>query len=198
MSDQKRPYKMKRRAEQEAETRLRITESAVALHGSLGPARTSVSAVAEHAGVRRSTVYRHFPDEEALFGACSAHWAQTYPLPDVDAWRGVVDPDERLATALSEMYGYYRGGEEMLTNLLRDRATVPIVGQLMGAYDRFQAAAVEILLAGRGLRGGARVRVRAAIGHALAFTTWRDLTRAQALDDEAAAELMSGFVAAAR
>jgi AcrR family transcriptional regulator len=110
MSDQKRPYRMKRRAEQEAETRLRITESAVALHGSLGPARTSVSAVAEHAGVRRSTVYRHFPDEEALFGACSAHWTQSYPPPDIDAWRGVADPDKRLRTALGELYAYYRGG----------------------------------------------------------------------------------------
>ena len=69
MSDETRQYRMKRRAEQEARTRLRITESAVDLHGTLGPARTSVSAIAEHAGVRRSTVYRHFPDERALFGA---------------------------------------------------------------------------------------------------------------------------------
>lgn len=188
---------MKRRAEQEAKTRLRITESAVALHGSLGPARTSVSAVAEHAGVRRSTVYRHFPDEEALFGACSAHWTQSYPPPDIDAWRGVADPDERLPTALSELYAYYRGGEEMLTNLFRDRATMPIIDRLMSPYDQFLAAAVEILLAGRGLRGRSRVRVRAAIGHALDFTTWRDLARARSLDDEAAAELMSRLVAAA-
>jgi hypothetical protein len=85
----------------------------------------------------------------------------------------------------------------MLTNLFRDRAALPIVGRLMGPYDQYQAAAVEILLAGRALRGKARVRVRSAIGHALAFTTWRDLTRAQALDDEAAAELMSRLIAAA-
>ena len=96
MSDQKRKYEKKRRAEAEAQTRQRITESAVALHGSLGPARTSMKAVADHAGVPRSTVYRHFPDEEALFGACSAHWAAENPPPDVTAWERIEHPDERL------------------------------------------------------------------------------------------------------
>ena len=86
MSDQKRTYKMKRRAEQEAETRQRITEAAMRLHGTVGPARTSISAVADRAGVRRSTVYRHFPDEEALFGACSQHWAERNPPPDLGRW----------------------------------------------------------------------------------------------------------------
>lgn len=197
MSDQKRPYKMKRRAELEEQTRQRITESAVALHGTLGPARTSVSAVAEHAGVRRSTVYRHFPDEEALFGACSAHWATQNPLPDIEAWSQVADPDQRLARALAELYAFYGGSEGMLANLFRDRAAVAVVDQLMGAYDQFMAAAVEILLAGRGLRGKAKYRTRAAIGHALEFSTWRSLVRAQGLDDSEAAELMQQLVAAA-
>src|SRR4051812_49704398 len=88
MTDEKRPYRMKRRAELEASTRLRITESAVALHGTLGPARTSISAIAEHAGVRRSTVYRHFADEAALFAACSSHWRAANPAPDLAEWRG--------------------------------------------------------------------------------------------------------------
>lgn len=197
MSDQKRPYKMKRRAELEEQTRQRITESAVALHGTIGPARTSVSAVAEHAGVRRSTVYRHFPDEEALFGACSAHWAMENPLPDIEAWSQVADPDKRLAMALAEMYAFYRGSEGMLTNLFRDRSAVAVVDQLMGAYDQFMVAAVEILLAGRGLRGKGKDRTRAAIGHALEFSTWRSLARGQSLDDTAAAELMARLVAAA-
>ncbi|MET0558747.1 MAG: helix-turn-helix domain-containing protein [Solirubrobacterales bacterium] len=197
MSDQKRQYRMKRRAEQEAETRLRITESAVALHGTVGPARTSVSAVAEHAGVRRSTVYRHFPDEAALFGACSAHWAARHPPPDVTAWERIGDPDDRLATALGELYAYYHRNEEMLDNLLRDAPVVPIVAELMQPMGQFLAFATEILLRGRGARGKARDRQRAAIGHALAFATWQDLTRAQGLDDAEAAALMSRLVAAA-
>jgi AcrR family transcriptional regulator len=198
MSDQKRPYKMKRRAELEEQTRQRITESAVVLHGTLGPARTSVSAVAEHAGVRRSTVYRHFPDEEALFGACSAHWAAEHPLPNIEAWSAIADPGERLARALGEMYTFYRGDEGMLENLFRDRSAVAVVDQLMGAYDQFMAAAVEVLAAGRGLRGKARQRSLAAIGHALEFSTWRSLARGPGgLDDAEAADLMSRLVAAA-
>src|SRR5215831_9293800 len=118
MSDQKRPYRMKRRAELEAQTRQRITESAVALHQRLGPARTSISAIAEHAGVRRSTVYRHFPDENALFAACSSHWRAANPRPEPARWRMIEDPDERLRVALSELYEYYRRTEGMLANLL--------------------------------------------------------------------------------
>jgi AcrR family transcriptional regulator len=197
MSDQKRPYRMKRRAEQEAETRLRITESAVELHGAVGPARTSVSAVAERAGVRRSTVYRHFPDEAALFAACSAHWLAANPPPDFSAWGALADPDERLERGLAELYGYYRGTAAMLDKLLRDAAAVPVVGELMGAYAQALELAAERLMRGRGLRGGARDRTRAAVDHALAFSTWQQLALVQGLDDSAAVELMSRLVAAA-
>ena len=67
-----RRYRKRLRAEQEQQTRQAITEAAVKLHGTLGPARTTVSAIAEEAGVQRATVYRHFPDEPSLFQACSA------------------------------------------------------------------------------------------------------------------------------
>src|SRR6267143_2094614 len=99
MSDKTRAYRMQRRAESQQQTRLRITESAVALHGTVGPSRTSISAVAAHAGVRRSTVYRHFPDEAALFDACTAHWADANPPPDLAAWTAIASPDERLRVA---------------------------------------------------------------------------------------------------
>lgn len=197
MSDKKRPYKMKRRAELEAQTRRRITESAVELHGSLGPARTSMSAVAEHAGVPRSTVYRHFPDEEALFGACSAHWAAENPPPDITAWERIEDPDERLATALDELYAYYRRAGGMLDKLLRDEHSVPMVAELFAPYHQFLAAIAETLMRGRGLRGRARDRTRAATGHAISFRTWQQLTGDQGLDDRQAAELMRRLVAAA-
>jgi AcrR family transcriptional regulator len=197
MSDKKRQYRMKARAEQEAETRLRITESAVDLHGTLGPAHTSVSTVAERAGVRRSTVYRHFPDERALFGACSAHWAGQNPPPDLTAWAAIADPAERLDAALAELYAYYRRTEGMLDKLLRDAPVVPIVDELMGAFRAMLGEATDVLIKGRSLRGKARDRARAAIGHALAFRTWQDLTRTQGLDDEAAAALMSRLVVVA-
>ena len=197
MSDRKRKYEKKARAEAEAQTRQRITESAVELHGTLGPAQTTMSAVAERAGVRRSTLYRHFPDERTLFGACSAHWGERNPPPDINRWAEIEGPDERLATALAELYAYYRRTEGMFDKLLRDEATVEVVHELMGGYRALLDQAVEILIKGRGLRGNAAKRTRAAIGHALAFRTWQDLTGAQGLDDQAAAALMSVLVAGA-
>jgi AcrR family transcriptional regulator len=197
MTDQKRPYKMKRRAEQEEETRLRITESAMELHGTVGPARTSISAVAERAGVRRSTVYRHFPDEAALFSACSTHWMALNPPPDLEAWAAIEDPEERFATALDELYAYYERTEGMFDKLLRDAATVPIVDELIAAFRAFLEVTTEALIKGRKSRGNARRRQRAAIGHALAFGTWQDLCRTQGLGGRRAAELMGRLVAAA-
>src|SRR3954466_6737754 len=120
MSDQKRPYRMKRRAELEEQTRRRITESAVALHEELGPAQTSISAIAERAGVRRSTVYRHFPDEDALFDACSSHWRAANPPPDPRAWSSIDAPAERTRAALRDVYAFYGRTEAMYVSLLRD------------------------------------------------------------------------------
>lgn len=194
MSDRTRPYRKARRAELEEHTRRRITESAAALHEELGPARTSVSAVAERAGVRRSTVYRHFPDEEALFAACSSHWRAANPPPDPRAWAAIEEPAERTETALRELYAFYRGTEGMYSSLLRDEPLVPIVHRLLGGFYGYLRAIQDILMAGRGLRGRAARRTRAAIGHAIAFPTWRSLTREQRLADRDAAALMCVLV----
>jgi AcrR family transcriptional regulator len=197
MTDKKRPYRKKRRAELEAQTRRRITESAVELHGTLGPSRTSMSAVAERAGVRRSTLYRHFPDETALFNACSSHWAASNPAPDLGRWAAIDDPDERLRSALEELYAYYRRTEGMMENLLRDEATVPSVKRTFRGFRDYLGVAADTLIDGRRARGRARQQVRAAIGHALAFGTWHSLVREQGLDDSQATELMCRLAAAA-
>ena len=197
MTDEKRAYTKKRRAELEEQTRRRITESAVALHGTVGPSRTSMSAVAERAGVRRSTLYRHFPDEAALFAACSAHWTAANPRPDLEEWAAVKEPDQRLCYALDQLYAYYRRTEPMLSNLHRDEATVAAVRERFARFHGYREAARETLLRGRPERGAARRRVRAALGHALAFTTWRSLTLEQGLDDGQAAALMLALVAGA-
>jgi AcrR family transcriptional regulator len=189
---------MKRRAEQQDLTRRRITESAVELHGTLGPSRTSFSAVAEAAGVRRSTLYRHFPDEAALFAACSAHWAEANPQPDLERWREIEEPDERVRVGLGELYAYYGRTEQMLTNLLRDEGSMPIVAQMFSAYRHYLARATDALMAGRRERGRARGRTRAAVGHALAFPTWRSLAREQGVPHADAVELMCRLVTAAR
>ena len=190
-----RKYEKKRRAESEAETRRRITETAVELHGTVGPSRTSISAIAERAGVRRSTVYRHFPDEASLFDACSSHWAEANPVPDIGAWSAIEDPDERLRTALAELYAFHRRNEAMLANLHRDEETVPLVKEHFAGYRGYLAAARDVLLHGRTERGRRRDETRAAIGHALAFPTWHSLTGEQGLDDAQAAELMRRLAA---
>jgi AcrR family transcriptional regulator len=198
MSDEKRPYRMTKRAELEAETRRRITESAVELHGTLGPARTTISALAEHAGVQRATVYRHFPDDAALFAACSSHWGAQNPPPDLAAWAAVEDPNERLHNALGELYGYYRRTENMWTNLLRDEASLSILTELLDGFRQYLGAARETLVAGRASEWPAQRLVRAAMGHALAFQTWRSLAMEQGLEDEEAVRLMIGFVTVAQ
>jgi AcrR family transcriptional regulator len=198
MTDEKRPYRKQRRAELEEATRLRITESAVALHTTLGPSRTSLSAIAAHAGVRRSTLYRHFADETALFVACTAHWMAANPVPDLGRWAAIADPDERLLVALGELYAHYRRTEQMMTNILRDEQTMPVVARLFAGFRGYLAAAHETVMRGRGLRGAARRRVLAATGHALAFTTWKSLVLEQGLDDAQAAELMCRLVEASR
>lgn len=194
MTVEKRRYEKKRRAELEAVTRRRITETAAELHGTLGPARTSISAIAERAGVRRSTVYRHFPNEAALFDACSTHWEAANPPPDMTAWGSIEDPDERLRTALEEFYAYYRRTEAMMDNLHRDELTMPIVAQRFAGYHGYIAAVRDLMMRGRSLRGRRRDEARAAAGHALAFTTWRSLTREQGLTDDQAVALMCTMV----
>jgi AcrR family transcriptional regulator len=198
MSTEKRPYRKKKRAELEEETRRRITESAVDLHGTVGPARTSMSAVAERAGVTRSTLYRHFPDEAALFKACSSHWSAVNPPPDITRWAAIRDPHERFRVALEEIYAYWRRTERMMENLIRDEATDENVRRHFGVFHAYMDAARDVLTAGRGLRGGARARVCAAIGHAIALSTWQSLVRAEGLDDAQAVDLMARLVAAAQ
>jgi AcrR family transcriptional regulator len=202
MSDQsatrtRRPYRKRRRAELEEETRLRITDATVDLHGSVGPARTTISAVADRAGVQRATVYRHFPDEDALFDACSSHWMAQHPLPNPAAWAKIEDPHERLRTALGELYEWYEHGEYMLEKTTRDLALVPALRPSMEAFRGWLDAAADAILRNRPERGAPRRRVRAAVGHALEFGTWRSLVREQHLSEPDAIELMRGLVAVA-
>jgi len=197
MSVEKRPYRMTRRAELEEQTRRRITESAVALHEEVGPAQTSITAIAERAGVRRSTVYRHFPDEEALFDACSSHFRSLNPPPDLHAWSEIPDPHDRTETALRELYAFYGATHSMYESLFRDETLVPAVHRRLRDFHGYLRAAQDALMSRRKLRGRGANRARAAIGHALAFTTWQSLIQEQQLTEEDAVSLMSQLVESA-
>jgi AcrR family transcriptional regulator len=178
----KRKYELKKRAEQVAETRRRITEATVELHRTVGPAATQISEIARRAGVQRVTVYNHFPDEASLLGACSAHWRDLHPAPDPTTWDG------DLRTALRELYAWYRETEPMTANVLRDAQTISalqaIIEDGLGTY----LAAVREILA---KPFGRSKRVDAALRAAVDFHFWRALAP---LGDAEAAELAAGFV----
>jgi AcrR family transcriptional regulator len=194
----RRRYRKRRRAELEEQTRQRIAEAAMRLHSSIGPARTTVSAVAREAGVQRSTVYRHFPTEVDLFGACSQHWFSLNPPPDPAAWSTIPGPGDRLTTALGDLYRWYGWAEPMLLNVMRDAPLVPAMERPVQVFAALLVEMRVTLTRGRPERGRARRRVGAAIAHALAFETWRSLTREGGLDDSEAVALMTGTVDAAR
>jgi AcrR family transcriptional regulator len=182
---------MKRRAERRDETRQRIVDAAIELHETVGPAATTISDIADHAGVGRVTVYRHFPDEAAMLRACSGHYYEQHPLPDPASWRRIADPEARLRIALRETYAYYGATEKMHALALRDRGDDPVMAPWHEHWDQ----AANVLAAGWGARGRRRKLLRAAIALALSFGTWRTLARDQRLDEDQAVEVATAIAA---
>jgi AcrR family transcriptional regulator len=185
-----RKYELKRRAERQAETRRRIVEATVALHTSLGPAQTSISAIAERAGVQRHTVYAHFPDEASLYQACTSHWDKAHPFPDPAPWAANTDPHKRLARVLADVYDWYAGVADDLELIVRDASVVPPVARYLDDMGDEMASLADRLAAGLGRSRS----VRAAVGHALAFETWRSLVGREGLTNAQAARAMLRFV----
>jgi AcrR family transcriptional regulator len=197
MNSEKRPtrkYELKQRAAEMAETRRRITEAAVQLHGTVGPSRTTVSAIAAFAGVQRHTVYRHFPTDADLYGACSAHYFALNPLPAPAPWKAITDPRERLSRALDEVYAFYERTNPMFDNVLRDLELVDALAPTIAPLDDYLGETVEILLAGRRVRGRRRQLVATALRHVLDFHTWRSLTVDGQLTRAEAVELVTPLV----
>ncbi|MDP9484118.1 MAG: TetR/AcrR family transcriptional regulator [Chloroflexota bacterium] len=190
LTKSRRPYRLQARAAAMDRTRERITRAAIELHGSVGPAATTMSAVADRAGVTRATLYRHFANESALFAACSADWLAANPRPNLAGWAAVADPALRLRTALEELYAYYRSTERMRANLLRDIDVLPAT--IRSGIAAFPTAAVDVLATDWLESSGARLR-RAVIGHAVGFATWQSLA-GQGLTDPEAAGLMVRLV----
>lgn len=181
-----RTYTLKRRGEQQAETRRRLAEAAMELHGTVGPARTSLSMVAERAGVQRNTLYAHFPDERSLFQACSGLFIERNPPPDADRWREAAPGGQRLRAGLAAIYDWYGRTAGMMACVLRDaehhaltRETAETsFGPIMGAWTA---------ILGEGLSPTQQAMLHLALG----FHSWRALAREAGLGDEAAAEAMA-------
>lgn len=190
----RRAYRLKQRAQQMDETAQRIAQATFELHASIGPSKTTISAIAERAGVQRLTVYRHYPDDLSLFRACVDHGLSVLPLPDPGPWKRIANPEERLRRGLVQMYAYYRRTETVWSNILPDLPRIPALWQ---ANDKTFESLGEIhatLAAGWRVRGGRRGLIDAAIWLALQFPTWQTLVRQRELTDKDATEVMIASV----
>jgi AcrR family transcriptional regulator len=182
-----------RRAEHQAETRRRIVEAAVGLHGTVGPLATTVSAIAERAGVERETVYRHFPDEPSLFAACTTHYMALHPAPSFEASRKIGDPLRRTERVVRDVYRYYAETEAMTASISRDAQVAP--DRIGSSFEVFHSAARRQVLEAWRSGPGRTARLRAAIGHALRFSTWQSLVRAERLSENESVTLMARLIA---
>ena len=194
MSSQIRKYELKARAEKQAETRRRIVEATLALHQEVGPAQATVAEIARRAGVQRLTVYNHFPNETELFDACGQHSMEKNPPPDPSAALALDSPDERLRAVLGPLYRWYRKNARATENLQRDRLVLPALDTVMRIrMDKQFAYLADTLAAGFAPNGRPAKGVRAAVGLALDFWTWRRLA-GEGMSDDGAAALMVGAV----
>ena len=189
-----RTYRQTRRAKSSTETRERIVDAAIRLHMTVGPARTTISAIAEQAGVERLTVYRHFPQEELLFRACVTQGWESFPPPDHQAWVKIADPERRLRTALTELYGYYGSVGDALAVIVRDFPHVPTLAALNAPYLAKWDEMRDVLARGWNRRGRQRQALLAALAHSLDLSTWDSLVRRQGLPEGDAVELLIRLV----
>lgn len=179
----KRSYTLRERAKSQDETRLRIVEATMHLHEEVGARATTISAIAERAGVQRLTVYRHFPDETAVFQACTAHWLTLNPPPEAAAWQHLAAPRQRAAAALAAFFAYYGHTRRMWASSHRDVDKVPALQDPMAAFSAHVAGIADALAAGFGATGPASARMQATLRHALTYPLWEAL-EGQQLDDE--------------
>jgi AcrR family transcriptional regulator len=171
-----RNYTLKKRAEQQEATRLKIVEAAIFLHGSVGPALTTISMVAERAGVQRHTVYAHFPDERSLIIACSGLALERDPLPVAHAWRPIENPNERLRTGIDAVYAWYERNADLAACVLRDAENHALTREIVGLRLGPNAAGWHEVL------GISLSSKQLALLHlALGFYTWRALVRESGL-----------------
>ncbi len=184
-----RTYTKTKRAEREAETRQRIVEATLALHGEVGPAQTTISMIAERAGVQRHTVYAHFPDEQALLMACSGLHLELDPPPDPADWEAVNDPAVRLTKAFLALYAWFARNSELMGRVLRDAEHHAATRHAV--VTRFGPRVQTIH---ESLAGGLDARGVAALQLAMSFYTWRTLVTEAGMKPEAAVELMVGAV----
>lgn len=185
---------MTNRADNITETRRRIVEATVKLHGTVGLAAASIAAIAAEAGVTRLTVYRHFAGRLELFEACTAHWMSSQKPPDPEGWAAIDDPEQRLRTGLADLYRFYRDGAQMLTWVHRDWHTIP--DELRTRLETRDADWRDVLAEPFDVTEPVPHRLHAVLGHAMGFPTWQSLCQQQCLSNDDAVDVMVALVLA--
>lgn len=193
----KRSYRMTERARSQAETRLRIVEATMRLHETLGPKDTTISAIAREAGVQRLTIYRHFPDEAAIFAACTAHWLTLNPPPGRDQWSGAPEGEERVMAALGAWYDYYARTAAMWRRAYRDLEEVEALQEPMARVAEHLGSVTAALAAEIRPAPPQPAPLAASIRHLLDFRTWSGLGEL-GLDRTARLDLARRWIAGCR
>jgi AcrR family transcriptional regulator len=102
-----RRYRLDRRAETAEQTRRRIVEATHALHAERGIYATSMTQIAQRAGVSVGTVYHHFPTYQDAVFACSQRAAEMFPFPSADIFVGLSTLENRVRRLVRESFGFY-------------------------------------------------------------------------------------------
>ncbi len=188
MEKAKRRYQLRARGDQVAKTRARIVEAIMRLHGEVGPRNTTVSAIADRAGVERLTVYRHFQDEAAMFAACSHRYMELNPPPDPSAWTGEIDPAGRTRRGLEDLYAFFGRTAPMFEKIYRDVNEFVSLKKIMDQFgDYLRNLADDLAAAWPASQAAARRRV--ILRHMVKFATWQSF-EADGVDDEQKIELV--------
>ena len=189
MKKRKRPYVQRVRGDHVAETRARIVEAIMKLHEEIGPRNTTVSAIADRAGVERLTVYRHFKDEAAMFAACSHRYLELNPPPEPSDWASEPDLARRTRDGLETLYAFFRRTSPMFEKIYRDVSESAALGKVMSHFDGYLRGLGDDLAAAWPDDQRASHR-RTILRHAAKFATWQSLEAEGASDTEKAALIL--------
>jgi AcrR family transcriptional regulator len=190
-----RKYDMTRRASSVAQTRRRIVDATLELHGEQGIAATSWDDIAARAGVGVGTVYRHFPSLDELIPACGEITRHVVALPDpqgvASLFDGVDAPVERIERLVREAFAIYERGAPQLRAIRSEPDVHPNVAEAGEEVEAALTALVDAAVAPSKITPAERALVRAMID----LGTWQAL-HDQGLGPAEAVDAVSQMLAA--
>jgi AcrR family transcriptional regulator len=189
-----RKYDMTRRASAVAQTRRRIVEATLELHGEQGIGATSWDDIAARAGVGVGTVYRHFPSLDALIPACGEITRHVLALPDPQGLASVFDgldaPTQRFELLVREAFAIYERGASQLRAIRNEPDVHANVAEAGEAVEASLAALIDAAVEPFAITPADRAVVRAMVD----LNTWdalRDQELGQAEAVTAIAEMLT-------